>query len=91
MRSQTRKGIALALVGWYLMVPRLQGTSPENAQAILNAPLNQWQMYAGFDSAKECNQASDDDYQEYLKVKQNLSPEKIDELAKKAGFNGDER
>jgi hypothetical protein len=82
---------ALALVGWYLMVPPFQGTSPENARVNANAPLNQWQKWAGFDSAKECNQASDNYYQGYLRAKRNLSPQKMDELAKAAGFDGNER
>ena len=48
---------ALALVGWYLMVPPAFSTSPEpNAEIHINlgAPLSQWDNRGSYDSAEEC-------------------------------------
>jgi len=40
-----RKAAALALVGWYLMMP---------PWGKLNAPLSEWVVYQSFDSAENC-------------------------------------
>ena len=47
-----RHAAALALVGWYLMVPPRDGNS-------LNAlaPFSKWEIADSFDSANECRQA----------------------------------
>lgn len=45
-----RHGAALALVGWYLMVPPLVGLNAYNS----DAPLNTWKLFLSFDSAAEC-------------------------------------
>ena len=51
-----RHAAALALVGWYLMVPppviHSTGTVPVN----LDAPLSEWGIFSGHDSAAECEQ-----------------------------------
>jgi hypothetical protein len=51
---------ALAFVGWYLMLPplRIEGpTSDPNTPVRVdtNAPLSQWRIIAGFETAKECH------------------------------------
>jgi hypothetical protein len=49
-----RHATALALVGWYLMVP------PGHNKAVdTNAPLSRWAMFLSFDTAKECERAGD--------------------------------
>jgi hypothetical protein len=41
---------ALALAGWYLMLPPMQGGHPNE-----RAPLSQWTIIGSFNTAKECN------------------------------------
>ena len=43
-----RHAAALALVGWYLMVPPLSNPS---------APLSKWNLYRSYDTARECEVA----------------------------------
>ncbi len=48
---------ALALAGWYLMVPPAFPTSPKpNADVHFDdsAPLSKWDIWGSYDSAKEC-------------------------------------
>jgi hypothetical protein len=45
---------ALALVGWYLMMPFSMPDHEPNT----SAPLSRWAHYSSFDSAKECEQAA---------------------------------
>ena len=45
-----RHAAALALVGWYLMVPQLL----PNGSVDFKAPLSQWYQIGGFDSAAAC-------------------------------------
>ena len=49
-----RYGTALALVGWYLMVPPpvLRSSLPVD----LGAPLSEWRLFSARDSAAECEQ-----------------------------------
>jgi hypothetical protein len=49
-----RHAAALALVGWYLMVPPpvIHSSVPVN----LDAPLSEWGIFSGHDSAAECEQ-----------------------------------
>jgi hypothetical protein len=42
---------ALALVGWYLMVPPLSPDRTHNNQA----PISQWTIFDSFDTAAECS------------------------------------
>ena len=83
--------IAMGLLGWYLLVTPFLGSTPENSKAKLDAPLREWSVWAGFDSAMDCNRTSEEYYEEYLKEKTLLGPQKMDEIATKAGFTGDER
>ena len=53
-----RHAAALALVGWYLMVP--PATAPngtKGAKLMTDAPLSRWFMHGSFDSAKQCEEA----------------------------------
>ncbi len=43
---------ALALVGWYLMMPPMD----ENHKIYMDLPIGQWQVLDSFDSAQECRQ-----------------------------------
>jgi hypothetical protein len=47
-----RHAAALALVGWYLMLPPRDTTMPEGFNS--SAPLNRWLQARAFDSAKAC-------------------------------------
>ena len=49
-----RHAAALALVGWYLMVP------PVRNGEIRNVPLPDWGHFDSFDTAKECRDAGYD-------------------------------
>jgi hypothetical protein len=49
-RMSLRHAAALALVGWYLMVP--QSTLPANVA--YKRPLSTWQTIQAFDTAEEC-------------------------------------
>lgn len=54
-----RHAAALALVGWYLMLPPLRVEGPASdpntpVEADTKAPLSQWTIVLGFDTAKEC-------------------------------------
>ena len=46
-----RHAAALALVGWYLMLPPIDVTT---RAFLTDRPLSQWHVSKGFDSAKEC-------------------------------------
>jgi hypothetical protein len=46
-----RHAAALALVGWYLMIP----SSMPPAGAAYKEPLRKWQIVRSFDTADDCN------------------------------------
>jgi hypothetical protein len=57
---------ALALVGWYLMLPPPPTDSSDserammgNAKVLLGAPLSLWAVYDSYDTAIECRRARD--------------------------------
>jgi hypothetical protein len=50
-----RHAAALALVGWYLMIPPRVSDWPVLVFDT-NAPLSKWQQGGSFDTAKECNE-----------------------------------
>ena len=58
--------VALALVGWYLMVPPLV-SDPKRPQAVIDgtAPLSDWVVQEVFDTAKECRAARDAGREEF--------------------------
>jgi hypothetical protein len=61
-----RHAAALALVGWYLMVPPVRGAPGE---IIEHAPLSEWDIDSQYDSNAECENSvpSDKDIQESVK------------------------
>ena len=50
-----RHAVALALVGWYLMVPPQLVVGGRVLSYDLNAPFSKWEQGGSFDSAEECN------------------------------------
>lgn len=46
-----RHTAALALVGWYLLIPPVGGGKPD-----ATAPLQRWRQFNAFDSAHACQQ-----------------------------------
>jgi hypothetical protein len=79
-----RHATALALVGWYLMVPPFQGLpSPFVSRAYIDAPLNEWQMTEGsWNSVEACNQKAKRNYAFYLEAKQKQNRAEGDRMAK---------
>lgn len=62
----------LALVGWYPMIPPATWLSgPENSRPDGGAPLSQWQIWASYDTAKQCESAK-------AKLRQQSHPEQFD-------------
>ena len=51
---------ALALVGWYLMMPPPLFHSRIDID--LDAPLRKWSVYSAFDSAQECELGKNESY-----------------------------
>jgi len=52
--------VALALVGWYLMIPPIEFGSQaitSNVHVSSDAPFSKWEMSGSFDTAKECDAA----------------------------------
>jgi hypothetical protein len=52
-----RHAAALALVGWYLMLPPTRFDSSKVFQLRPRAPLSEWETVSSFDSAKDCETA----------------------------------
>ena len=88
-----RHAAALALVGWYLMVPPFQDDlRPGEFRARLDAPLYQWELLPGsWNSADDCNQQAQRNDKLYLAAKRRSDYWEIDRLAKTAGFTGADR
>ncbi len=59
---------ALALVGWYLMVPPALD-DPKRPKLLIdvNAPISEWSAQEPFDTAQECKQARDAGKQEFYR------------------------
>ena len=54
-----RHAAALALVGWYFIMPPTR-TSPKGIVNMdIKAPLSRWQIVGRFDSTKDCNESPD--------------------------------
>jgi hypothetical protein len=51
-----RHAAALALVGWYLMIPPVFSPMEQHPRSFnsLSAPPNKWDIWAKFDSESEC-------------------------------------
>jgi hypothetical protein len=61
-----RHAAALALTGWYFLVPPIRVLGPRNdpntpIEFDAKAPLSEWKIIQGFDSIKDCY-----DYPEHL-------------------------
>jgi hypothetical protein len=54
MQMRSRHAAALALVGWYLMVPP-DSTVPHSVDSA--APISRWSIVTDFESAASCTQA----------------------------------
>jgi hypothetical protein len=50
-----RHAAALALLGWYLMLPPIQGSRESGYRVDDGAPFSQWQLESGLEMAAECN------------------------------------
>ncbi|MGA6971073.1 MAG: hypothetical protein WBY93_05540 [Candidatus Binatus sp.] len=64
LRMKPRHAAALALVGWYLMVPPPgppRSTGANTAPPNHNAPLDQWTIRNSYDSAQACEAAMQKD------------------------------
>jgi hypothetical protein len=68
---------ALALVGWYMMMPPPDPL--DRLHANFDAPLSQWRISRAFDNAEDCNNFRDQ-WQDYAKRK-NLSSRMQDAAA----------
>jgi hypothetical protein len=55
-KMNTRHATALALVGWYLLIPPI----PTNPSDLLQFPLAQWEQFGAYDTAKECESAKEE-------------------------------
>ena len=69
---KVRHAAALALVGWYLMIPPMY---KNNDEPDTSAPLSEWDQWRAFDSADLCEQARD------FKAKQMEKKFKVDPKA----------
>jgi hypothetical protein len=52
---KTRHAVALALVGWYLMVPPTGYDAHGIVEAKVDTPLSKWQSWGSFDSGSACD------------------------------------
>jgi hypothetical protein len=64
-----RHATALALVGWYLMVPPQLVVGGRVLSYDLNAPFSKWEQGGSFDSAEECNRG----WAQHLDLANNLA------------------
>jgi hypothetical protein len=60
-----RHAAALALVGWYLMVPPFQ-----RGGVNLDAPLRSWRLFGSYDTANDC----EDDHLEMVEKSKHAAP-----------------
>jgi hypothetical protein len=64
----SRHAAAIALVGWYLMLPpALDDPNRPKALIDVNAPISEWSAQGTFDTAQECKQARDAGKQEFYR------------------------
>jgi len=87
-RAKTRHAAALALVGWYLMVP-----PTENANHIDPfVPLSKWVVLRAFDTATACDDAQDQlrDRTSHLNLVQRSVPSCAEFLRRRSGWKADD-
>jgi hypothetical protein len=74
---KSRRVVALALVGWYLMLPHFMYLA-DGSMSGPTAPLPQWDLYGSYDSAAECETARSfaitkaSDHGDYAKLREEL-------------------
>jgi hypothetical protein len=66
MSMNLRHAAALALVGWYLMVP--PGKSNSGVEPDLQWPLAQWSSLQSFDAAADCERAKKELQLKYMSL-----------------------
>jgi hypothetical protein len=69
---KNRHAAALALVGWYLIVPPVRGTAKSDEQTAMTARLSYWPVLEKYDSVGNCQARA-----KYLRT---YDPAKSDEL-----------
>jgi len=76
-----RHAAALALVGWYLMVPPQNAHWQEKRQPLYNsnAPLSEWDIDESFDTAAECQAALKKLFDEGIEVSNRIFKETHDD------------
>ena len=86
-----RHAAALALVGWYLMVPPLiweekeTGPHPAAFHIDFDAPISKWDTLGSFDSAEQCQNEGARRVTDLLDPKKHLFPTRPDDpLLKRA-------
>jgi len=72
-----RHAAALALVGWYLMIPPLPTTSGWFSNSSAPAPISQWKLWASFDSAMLCEAYRGADDSTWLDTVRRLGAEEL--------------
>ena len=78
-----RHAAALALAGWYLMVPPIL-QEDDSVRINPEAPIGQWSVLKSFDSAEACNEIK----QTLERSNRNLEPaETNDQLKKDSALN----
>jgi len=60
---KVRHAAALALVGWYLMLPPMAGNHTD-----LSAPLSSWRIAGSYDAAIECRKVLEDSIRDAFKA-----------------------
>jgi len=54
-KMRRRHAAALALIGWYLMIPPVSGDRTNSFKLLRKAPLSEWTILNVFDSADSCS------------------------------------
>jgi hypothetical protein len=55
--AKVRHTVAIALIGWYLMVPPVTRGPNGIYQAVLDGPLSQWRKHGPYETLAKCTQA----------------------------------
>jgi len=63
LMRRARQAVALALVGWYLMLPTPYGTTDLDQPP--NLPIPRWKTFQTFDTADDCEQIFSQQQQKY--------------------------
>jgi hypothetical protein len=86
---ESRHAAALALVGWYLMIPPTPWMSSDPPKSGINpqAPLSEWFLEQSFDTAKECERVREKKYVEGSRAMRVLAQSRqIEANPKRASF-----